>query len=291
MLTESQNPNTSNIDQLSTYEMLQRINDEDAKVALAVRDALPQITQAVDAIAARLAAGGRLFYVGAGTSGRLGVLDAVECVPTFSVPPDLVQGIIAGGEKALTQPIEGAEDDENAGAVDLAARGLTSQDAVVGIAASGRTPYVLGAVDYGESVGALTVGVSCNVPAALLEQVQIAIGVLVGAEAITGSTRLKAGTAQKLVLNMLSTGTMIRLHKVYGNLMVDVRVSNEKLLDRARRIVAQLTSLGYDDAAALLEQANLEVKTAVVMHHRRVDAAAARDLLGAVDGNLRAVIG
>ena len=279
MLTESQNPQTTNIDQLSTLEMVQRINDEDAKVALAVREALPQIAQAIDGIAERMQRGGRLIYIGAGTSGRLGVLDASECVPTFSTDPAQVVGLIAGGETALTHSIEGAEDDPAAGRADLLALNLTADDSVVGIAASGRTPYVLGAIAAATEVGALTVGVACNVPSALLDAVQIPIGVLVGAEVITGSTRMKSGTAQKLVLNMLSTGTMVKLGKVYGNLMVDVRPTNSKLVDRASRIISQITALDHDAASRLLEASGGEVKTAIVMGRRGVDADEARALL------------
>ena len=290
MLTESQNPNTLEIDCLSTLEIVERINDEDAKVALAVRAALPQIALAVDGIAARIERGGRLIYVGAGTSGRLGVLDAAECVPTFNTDPALVVGLIAGVTRALTVAVEGAEDDREAGRADLLAIGLTANDAVVGIAASGRTPYVLGALAYAQEIGALTVGVACNVPSAVLDAANIAIGVPVGPEVITGSTRMKAGTAQKLVLNAISTATMIKLGKVYGNLMVDVRPTNEKLVDRARRIVAQIAGVGYDEAARLLDASGGEVKTAIVIARRGVAPDAARDLLAAAGGLLRVVI-
>ncbi len=290
MLTESQNPRTAGIDRLSTLDMVTRINDEDAKVAGAVRGALPQIAQAVDAIADRLRRGGRLIYVGAGTSGRLGVLDAVECVPTFSTDPGLVVALIAGGARAITRSVEGAEDDRDAGRAELLALDLTANDAVVGIAASGRTPYVLGAVEVANEIGAQTVGVACNQPSALLDAAQIAIGVPVGAEVITGSTRMKAGTAQKLVLNMLSTGTMIKLGKVYGNLMVDLRPTNSKLVDRARRIIAQVAGVDDDEAARLLDASGNQVKTAIVMARRGVDASAARALLSAAQGRLREVI-
>lgn len=290
MLTESQNPNTLEIDRLPTLELVQRINDEDAKVAAAVRAALPQIAQAVDGIAGRIERGGRLIYVGAGTSGRLGVLDAAECVPTFNTDPSLVVGLIAGGERALTVAVEGAEDDREAGRADLIALDLKADDAVVGIAASGRTPYVLGALEYAQAVGALTVGVACNVPSAVLDAAAIPIGVPVGPEVITGSTRLKAGTAQKLVLNMLSTATMIRLGKVYGNLMVDVRPTNVKLVERARRIIAQIAAVDEAEAARLLTASGGEVKTAVVMARRGVPAEEARALLAAAGGRLRAVI-
>ncbi len=291
MLTEQPNPRTSDIDQLTALEIATRMNDEDATVALTVRQALPAIGKAIDAIAERLSSGGRLFYVGAGTSGRLGVLDAAECVPTFSVDPELVQGIIAGGEAALVHPIEGAEDDRNAGRAELLARSLWERDAVVGIAASGRTPYVLGALEVANETGALTIGIACNVPSAVLDAAQIAIGVPVGPEVIAGSTRLKAGTAQKMVLNILSTATMIKLGKVYGNLMVDVKVTNVKLAERARRLVAQIASVSEADAAGLLAQANHEVKTAIVMQRRGVPPDEARRLLKQAGGRLREVIG
>jgi N-acetylmuramic acid 6-phosphate etherase len=290
MLTESQNPQTTNIDQLSTLEMVQRINEEDAKVALAVRDVLPQIAQAIDAIANRMQRGGRLIYIGAGTSGRLGVLDASECVPTFSTDPSQVVGLIAGGERALTHSIEGAEDDPVAGRSDLLALDLTADDAVVGIAASGRTPYVLGALEAATEIGALTIGVACNAPSAVLDAAQIPIGVLVGAEVITGSTRMKSGTAQKLVLNMLSTGTMVKIGKVYGNLMVDMRPANSKLVDRACRIIVQIAGIDYTEAARLLEASGGEVKLAIVMARRNVSAGEGRALLSTAQGRLRDVI-
>lgn len=291
MLTEQPNPRSQGIDQRSTLEMLQIINAEDQKVALAVARALPQIAQAVDGIAERMDKGGRLFYVGAGTSGRLGVLDAVECVPTYGTPPELVQGIIAGGEGAITHSIEGAEDDAQAGRDILVAHGLTANDSVVGIAASGRTPYALGAVGYAREIGALTIGVACNDPSPLLDSVQIPIGVVVGEEVIAGSTRMKAGTAQKLVLNMLSTGVMIKLGKVYDNLMVDMRASNEKLAIRARRLVERLAGVDEVTAARLLAEADRDVKTAVVMHRKGVDLDSARALLVQAGGRLRGVIG
>ena len=290
MTTEQQNPRTTNIDQLPTSEILERINAEDARVTQVVKNALPGITKAVDAIADRLAAGGRLFYVGAGTSGRLGVLDAAECVPTFGTPASLVVGIIAGGEKAMVNAVEGAEDDRQAAKDDLLSLELSSVDAVVGIAASGHTPYVLAAIEYAKSVNSLTVGISCNVPATLLDNSEIQIGLPVGPEVITGSTRMKAGTAQKLVLNMISTATMVKLGKVYGNLMVDVQITNAKLAIRAGRIVAQITGLDADAAQTLLSQANNSVKTAVVMHKQGVSCDEAQTLLDAANGYLRKAI-
>ena len=291
MTTEQSNPNTSDIDRLPTLHALQLINEEDAKVAAAVREALPDIARAVDAIVAALANGGRLFYVGAGTSGRLGMLDAAECVPTFSVSPELVQGLIAGGTEAMLRSIEGAEDDPEAARRDLRERRLSSADVVCGIAASGRTPYVVGALQFARENGAPSIAIACNRASPIGAIADIAISVDVGAEVIAGSTRLKAGTAQKLILNMLSSASMIRLGKVYGNLMVDVKVSNAKLQARACALVMRLTGLDERAAAALLLDANNEVKTAVVMQRRGVHADTARQLLHKEGGQLRLVIG
>ncbi len=290
MLTEERNPQTMDIDRLSTLEILQLMNAEDATVPTAVAQALPAIAQAVEMIVERLRNGGRLIYMGAGTSGRLGILDAVECVPTFSTPPELVQGIIAGGEGAIIHSVEGAEDSREQGRADLLALNPTAQDVIVGIAASGRTPYVVSALETAQEIGAGTVGIACNSPAAVLDAAEIKIAALVGPEVVTGSTRLKAGTAQKLILNMISTASMIRLGKVYGNLMVDVRVSNQKLAERARRIIREVTGISEEEAAALLEQSGNEVKTAIVMALLGVDAANARSQLAANQGVLRGVI-
>jgi N-acetylmuramic acid 6-phosphate etherase len=290
MITEQPNPNSHNIDQLPTLEMLQTINDEDQKVASAVRAVLPTIAEAVDAIYERMARGGRLIYAGAGTSGRLGVLDAAECVPTFGTPPELVVGLIAGGYDAMFNSIEGAEDRVEAGLNDVRALNLTERDVVVGIAASGTTPYVLGALNYAMRIGALTIGLACNMPAPVLDAAQIKIGVVVGPEVITGSTRMKAGTAQKLVLNMMSTAVMVRLGKVYGNLMVDVQITNEKLGRRARGIVQEVTGVDAARADYLLRAAGGSAKVAIVMHLRKTDASNARALLEAADGQLRRVI-
>jgi N-acetylmuramic acid 6-phosphate etherase len=289
MLTEQQNPKSLKLDRMETIEILSIINDEDKQVAFAVEKALPSITQAVDIIVRQLRQGGRLIYVGAGTSGRLGLLDAVECVPTFSTSPALVQGLIAGGEAAFIRSVEGAEDKPEG--ADLARISLSAQDVVVAIAASGRTPYVLGAVDYAKTIGAKTIGLACNVPSALLEKADIAIGVSVGAEVLTGSTRMKAGTAQKMVLNMLSTASMVKLGKVYGNLMVDVHISNVKLEERARRIIMQIAKVDESMAISLLEAAQGNVKTALVMHFKQVDYSQAKQLLKETDGHLRRIIG
>ena len=290
MLTEQRNPKSVGIDQHATLDMLQIINDEDATVAEAVRQVLPAIADAVDMVAGRLRGGGRLIYIGAGTSGRLGILDAVECLPTFSVDPEMVQGIIAGGDSAFMRSVEGAEDSPEGGSADLKAINLSAKDAVVGIAASGHTPYVIGALIYARTIGAATIAISCNRPAPILDVADIQIPLLVGPEILTGSTRLKAGTAQKMVLNMLSTATMIRLGKVYNNLMVDVHVSNQKLADRARRIVSEITGLSADEAASFLEQTDQEVKPAIVMALLNVTADEARTRLDKADGMLRQVI-
>ncbi len=289
--TESDNPASRRIDTLPTSAIVELINSEDARVATAVQAALPQVAQAVDVIARALSAGGRLFYIGAGTSGRLGVLDAVECVPTFSAPPDLVQGIIAGGDTALTQAVEGAEDDPAQARRDLQARGVTATDVLCGIAASGRTPYVVGALTYARELGAATIAISCNPQSPIGALAAVSISVDLGPEIISGSTRMKAGSAQKMILNILSTAAMIRLGKVYGNLMVDVKVTNQKLAERARRLVRRLAGLDEDQAERLLVLANNEVKTAVVMHMMQVDAEAARELLAGAGGRLRTVIG
>ena len=286
LLTEARNPASEHLDQLSTVEMLTVMNDEDAKVAGAVRAELPQIARAVDAIAERFGRGGRLFYIGAGTSGRLGVLDASECPPTFSVSADLVQGLIAGGDRALRLSSEHSEDSREEGAGDLAAAGFAEADTLVGIAASGRTPYVLGALDYAKGLGALTVGLSCVPGSALALAADIAISPATGPEVLTGSTRMKAGTATKLVLNMLSTGVMVRTGATYGNLMVNVRPTNAKLVDRAERIIAAATGCDAATAARLLEESGKSVKTAIVMQKLGLARSAAEAKLAAVDGVL-----
>ena len=253
LLTEQPNPASRSIEALPTEEMLRIVNAEDRRVAEAVEREIPAIARAVDAIVAAFRRGGRLFYIGAGTSGRLGVLDASECPPTFGAAPGMVQGIMAGGEAALSRATETTEDDPAIGARDLADRGFTASDVLVGIAASGRTPYVLGAVAEAKRLGAATVAISCTPDSELARAVDISIAPLVGPEVIAGSTRMKAGTAQKLVLNMLSTGAFIRMGYVYGNLMVNVQPKNAKLLDRARRIVAQAAGVSYERAGEFLD--------------------------------------
>lgn len=289
LLTEAANPASARIDAMPTLDLLRTINAADAEVAPAVEREIEAIARAVDAVAARLSAGGRLFYIGAGTSGRLGVLDASECPPTFHTPPELVQGVIAGGDRALRFSVEGAEDDAEQGRRDLEARAFGPTDALVGIAASGRTPYVLGALRYAREVGALTIGLSCTANSPVAAASEIAITPLVGPEILTGSTRMRAGTATKLVLNMLSTGVMIRLGYVYGNLMVNVQPSNKKLVERARRIVAQLAGVSYGQAAQLLE-AGGSVRAAIVMHKRKVTRAEAETILARAKGSLRGAL-
>jgi len=286
LLTEKPNPASAAIDTLSTEEVLRIINAEDRQVAEAVGREIPNIARAVDAIVAAIEHGGRLFYIGAGTSGRLGVLDASECPPTFSVPPEMVQGIMAGGEAALARATETTEDDPSIGARDLAARGFTGRDVLVGIAASGRTPYVLGAVAEALRLGAVTVGVSCSPDSELARAVAIAISPTPGPEVVAGSTRMKAGTAQKLVLNMLSTGAFIRLGYVYGNLMVNVQPKNTKLVDRARRIVAQAAGVEFERAAELLEASGNSVRTAIVMGKTGLPREAAEARLAAAGGRI-----
>lgn len=286
LLTERRNPASEGIDGLPAARILAIINGEDGKVAEAVGREIPRIAQAVEGIVARMERGGRLFYIGAGTSGRLGVLDAAECAPTFNVPPELVQGIIAGGEAALARATEASEDDPALGASDLDTRGFSGGDALVGIAASGRTPYVLGAVAHARGLGALTIGISCTPGSELSRAVEIAIEPLPGPEIIAGSTRMKAGTATKLVLNMLSTAVMIRLGHVYGNLMVNVQPRNAKLRERAVRIVAEAGGTDRERAAALLDASGGTVKTAIVMARLGIGREGAEERLRAARGRV-----
>ncbi|MDO4179269.1 MAG: N-acetylmuramic acid 6-phosphate etherase [Phascolarctobacterium sp.] len=288
--TEQRNPKTVNIDKLSTLELVQIINEEDRSVPQAIAKILPEIARAIDIITEKLAQGGRLFYVGAGTSGRLGILDAVECRPTFSVDPEMVQGLIAGGTPAIFQAQEGAEDSEEAGANDLEAKHLNAKDVVVGIAASGRTPYVLGALKYAQALHAPTIGISCSANPALDKFSDILLLALVGPEIITGSTRLKAGTAQKLILNMLSSCSMIKLGKVYGNLMVDVKASNKKLEERAKRIVMTVTGVSETEASTVLKESKGNAKKAIFMILAGVDELTAEAQLSEAKGNLRTAL-
>lgn len=290
LVTEQRNERTKDIDTLATVEMLQRINDEDKKVPSAVEETIPAIAEAVDIVTAQLRKGGTLFYVGAGTSGRLGVLDASECPPTFRTDPEQVQGIIAGGKEALVRSIEGAEDYEEDGEKALINRGVNQDDVVCGIATSGRTPYVLGALKYAKSQGIPTIALICNPVKHLDVEADILINPVVGPEVITGSTRMKAGTATKLVLNMITTATMIKLGKVYGNLMVDLTAVNKKLIDRSQRIVMEVTGASRDEAIAVLERAEYKVKNAILMQLADVSYPNSVKLLEEHKGRLKQAI-
>lgn len=286
LLTEARNPATENLDELTSLELVQTLHTCDHEAVAAVTSELPMIARAVNGIVSRLENGGRLFYLGAGTSGRLGVLDASECPPTYNTPPEMVQGIIAGGDVALRRSIERAEDDPAQGLHDLQERGFSNKDALVGIAASGRTPYVLGGIEYARKLGALTIGLSCVPGSPVARIAELAITPATGPEPVTGSTRMKAGTATKLVLNMLSTGSMVRLGYVFGNLMVHVQPTNEKLRDRATRIIAAVTGLEYSRAEALLQQAG-SVDSAIIMGKLGVDRDTAEKKLRSARGRLR----
>ncbi|MEC8558105.1 MAG: N-acetylmuramic acid 6-phosphate etherase [Planctomycetota bacterium] len=288
--TEQRNPASMEIDRLSAIEIARLMNEEDQHVLHAVSEVLEPIAQAVEAVADAFRRDGRLIYIGAGTSGRLGVLDASECPPTFNSDPSQVVGLIAGGTRALTRAVEGAEDSREQGAADLSGINLQPHDVLVGIATSGRTPYVLGAVDYAKSLGCTTVGVSCNAGCELESRVEIPITAVVGPEIVSGSTRLKSGTVTKLILNTLTTGAMILVGKTYGNLMVDLRASNTKLVDRTQRIVSELTGLSSEESIELLKTCDGELKTAVVVHLRDCKPNQARGLLDASGGHLRAAL-
>ena len=291
LITEQRNPNSMHVDSLSALEIVQLMNKEDKQVPLAIEKCLPQIAQAVECIVAAFQQGGRLVYIGAGTSGRLGVLDASECPPTFGVSPEMVKGIIAGGERALRHPIEGAEDSKAQAVVDLQTIQFSSKDVLVGIAASGRTPYVIGALEYAKSLGSVTVSIASNPNSAMVNIVDIAIDTVVGSEVLTGSSRLKSGTAQKLVLNMLTTASMILMGKCYQNLMVDVQASNEKLKARAIRIVMQATDCDKALAEETLKQADQNAKLAIMMILSGLDRAQAEDLLEKHQGKLQLALG
>ena len=286
LTTEQRNPRSTDLDSMSVAEVLALINAEDASIAGAVAAALPQIESFVNRTVVALKGGGRLIYIGAGTSGRLGVLDAAECPPTFSTPPEMVVGAIAGGPGALTQSIEGAEDRPEAGERSLKELDLTAGDIVLGITSGGTTPYVHGAIAYARQLGCTTGLLVCTDGATGTDQADLLIAVIVGPEVVTGSTRMKAGTATKMVLNMISTATMVQLHKVYGNLMVDLQALNDKLRDRGARIIAEVTGLPYEAAADLLVTADGEVKTALAMQLLALPADEARQGLAAVEGSL-----
>lgn len=290
LTTEQINEQSINIDNQSTYDMLRIMNDEDKKVGEAVQHCLHDIARAVDQIHQAIKNGGRLIYVGAGTSGRLGILDAAECPPTFGTPPEMVQALMAGGPQAILKAVEGAEDSKEQAVQDLKDKQLKASDIVVGITASGRTPYVIGAIEYAKELGAPTVAIACNTSSKVGQLADIAIEVEVGPEVIMGSTRLKAATAQKLVLNMLSSATMIKLGKIYQNLMIDLAPTNVKLIDRARRIVSNVTGVSYEKAQEVLDLTNQEVKTAIVMIEGNVSAEVAKHSIKQADGLVRKAI-
>lgn len=291
MMTETRNPDTMTLDQMSALELVTVMNREDHKVPEAIALALPQIASTVEVVEQAFRKGGRLFYLGAGTSGRLGVLDASECPPTFGVDSSMVVGLIAGGDRALRFPIEGAEDDRSLGKQDLVDHNLVPSDVVIGIAASGRTPYVLGALDYAHSIGCKTAAIACNLHSAIGQAADIAIEVSVGPEVLTGSTRLKAGSAQKMILNMITTGAMVRTGKAYQNLMVDVVQSNEKLRTRAENIVMAATDVSREQARRTIDEANGKVKLAITMILTGKDAASAQALLDQSGGSVHNALG
>lgn len=290
LVSETRNPQTMDLDALTTIELVNRFNQQDTLVAEAVKATLPDVAKAVDAAAASLKAGGRIIYMGAGTSGRLGVLDASECPPTFGVPHGLVVGLIAGGPGALLKAVEGAEDNAQLGEDDLVALNLSAEDLVVGLAASGRTPYVIGGLKFARRTGCTTVAISCNPDSPIAHEADIAISPVVGPEALTGSTRLKSGTAQKLVLNMISTGAMVKFGKVYQNLMVDMKATNVKLVDRACRMLMEATGASREQAEVVLKQTDYEVKPAILMVLSGMDAVTARAKLDLHHGFLRTAL-
>ena len=290
MSTESRNPRTMHLDQMSIREILTIMNEEDAKAINSIKEVIPRIEEVIQMVDAAFKEGGRLIYIGAGTSGRLGVLDAVECVPTFGSRPQMVQGLIAGGWNAMMHAVEGAEDNSELGATDLQAIQLTDRDVVIGIAASGRTPYVLGALDYASKIGAATVAISCNRNSEIGQKANINIEVIPGPEILTGSTRLKAGTTQKLILNMISTVSMIKQGKVYQNLMVDLIATNEKLKKRSEKIVQEATGMGESIVRDALEKSHGNVKIAILMLILDLSFEEAREQLEYAQGQIRRVI-
>jgi len=287
--TEQRNPASINLDQLSIAESLQLMNDQDKQVPQAIEQALPQIETLIEAVIKSFKKNGRLIYMGAGTSGRLGILDAVECVPTFGTPPEMVVGLIAGGETAIKDAVEGAEDSKELAYEDLKELNLTEKDTVIGIAASGRTPYVIGGLEYANEIGAQTGSISNNENTKISQEANYPVEIITGPEVLTGSTRLKAGTGQKLVLNMISTISMVKIGKAYENLMVDVQATNEKLVDRSNRIVVEATGVEYDEAQRVLEEAET-VKVAIVMILADATKEAADESLKAADGFVRDAI-
>ncbi|MEW4410993.1 N-acetylmuramic acid 6-phosphate etherase [Clostridium sp. AN503] len=291
LTTETVNEATKEIDRLDSLGIVTLINQEDKKVAEAVEKELPQVARAVDAIAERFAKGGRIIYCGAGSSGRMGTLDAVELTPTYSVPPERAFGLLAGGEQAMYKAVEGAEDSRELAVEDLKRAGVTADDCVIGIAASGRTPYTAAALEYGNQVGALTISVTCNSGSEMAKLAQISIAPVVGAEAISGSTRMKAGTAQKMIVNMLSTATMVKLGKVYQNYMVHVQPTNEKLVVRAANMIAEITGADRETAMEMLEKAQMKVPEAIIMLEGGCTLEEAAKALAETKGNVRDAIG
>lgn len=288
--TEIRNPDTMDIDLLGTRDMLKKINNEDKKVAYAVEKEIPNIARSIDEIEKRIRNGGRLFYIGSGTSGRIGILDASECPPTFGTDPDLVQGIIAGGDRAIRFAIEGAEDNKKMGKVDLMNKSITKSDSIIGLATSGRTPYVLGAMEYSKSIGAFTIGLCCTENSPMEKIADIMIRPIVGPEAIAGSTRMKAGTSQKLVLNMISTGVMIKLGKVYSNLMVNVQATNEKLMYRAKNIVKTITNEDETVIEQKLKENNYDVRMTILVLLTKMDREEIQEFLNG-NKNIRKALG
>lgn len=290
LITEGINENTQSIDKVSTLEMIKMINEEDKKVALAIEEVLPKIAEAIDITAKKIYEGGRLIYIGAGTSGRIGILDASECPPTFGVDPYLVQGLIAGGHRAIFEAVEGAEDSKELAKEDLKEIEFTSKDVLIGLAASGRTPYTIGGLEYANKLGSFTVGITCNPNSELSKVAQVSINPIVGPEVISGSTRLKAGTAQKMVLNMISTGVMVKLGKVYGNLMVDVKAQNAKLVERAKRLVVKATGTSIEEATKILEKTDYNVKLSILLIKTNLDLEKAIRILNNNKGYLSKAI-
>lgn len=290
LITEEINENTQSIDKVSTLEMIKMINEEDKKVALAIEEVLPKIAEAIDITAKKIYEGGRLIYIGAGTSGRIGILDASECPPTFGVDPYLVQGLIAGGHRAIFEAVEGAEDSKELAKEDLKEIEFTSKDVLIGLAASGRTPYTIGGLEYANKLGSFTVGITCNPNSELSKVAQVSINPIVGPEVISGSTRLKAGTAQKMVLNMISTGVMVKLGKVYGNLMVDVKAQNAKLVERAKRLVVEATGTSIEEATKILEKTDYNVKLSILLIKTNLDLEKAIRILNNNKGYLSKAI-
>ncbi|GGD22985.1 N-acetylmuramic acid 6-phosphate etherase [Pontibacillus salipaludis] len=290
LTTETRNQHTMDLDDMSTHDFLKVMNEEDHKVPQAVEQEISSIEKAVNLVVKSFQSGGRLIYIGAGTSGRLGILDAVECPPTFGTSFEKVRGLIAGGERAIMKAVEGAEDNNELAAEDLKKLGLTKNDTVVGLAASGRTPYVKGGLAYAKDIGAHSVAVSCNKGAEISQFADVSIEVMVGPEVITGSTRLKSGTAQKLVVNMISTGAMVGIGKVYGNLMVDVQLTNHKLVERAKNIIALATGVPYETAEEYLKRSGSKPKVAIVMIEKQCDKDEAEASLEAANGFVRHAI-